>query len=227
MGELAIEYGPVKFPASGLVPAVAQDRDSGEILMLAWVNAEALAASQRDRKAWFYSRSRQSLWCKGETSGHSLELERIVVDCDQDTVLYLVHPIGPACHRDTRSCFNAEREGRPHTLGMLADLTDTVAARAQLQGEAAQKSYVSRLLAQGPEGPGAKVIEEAAEAVAAAQSESLERLVSESADVLFHLLVLLQSRGGTIYEVLRELRRREGVGGLVEKASRSRSDGTR
>lgn len=227
MEPLVIEYGPLRFPESGLLPAVAQDALSGEVLMVAWVNAEAVAAAQRERKAWFYSRSRNRLWCKGETSGHTLVLERMVADCDQDTLLYLVQAHGPACHRETRSCFAARGEGRAHLLGQLAELTDTIAERASLQGEAARKSYVSRLLAKGPDGPGAKVIEEAAEVVAAARGESHERVISEAADVLFHLLVLLQSRGGTIYEVLRELRRREGVGGLVEKASRSPVDGTR
>jgi phosphoribosyl-ATP pyrophosphohydrolase/phosphoribosyl-AMP cyclohydrolase len=202
------------FDANGLVPVVAQDRASGDVLMLAWANAEAIAKTAETGFAHFWSRSRKALWRKGETSGHTLRVVEAQADCDKDALLLVVEPSGPACHTGSRTCFG---EASPTAAGMLEELARVVRQRAQEPSEA---SYTARLLAKGPGQVLKKIGEEATEVVLAASGESDERLAAESADLLFHLLVALQQRGVPLASVMDELRRRR-----ERDARAGRSDG--
>lgn len=194
------------FDASGLLPVVAQDRESGDVLMLAYANAEAVARTAETGLAHFWSRSRKALWQKGETSGNALRVVEARADCDKDALLLLVEPAGPACHTGTRTCFG---ETSPTAAGMPFELARVVRERAQAPpGE----SYTARLLARGQAGVLKKIGEEATELVLAASGESDARLAEESADLVFHVLVALHQRGVPLARVMDELRRRRGGG---------------
>jgi phosphoribosyl-ATP pyrophosphohydrolase/phosphoribosyl-AMP cyclohydrolase len=190
------------FDAAGLIPVVAQDRASGDVLMVAWANAEALAKTAQTGLAHFWSRSRQALWQKGETSGNALRVVEARADCDGDTLLLVVEPAGPACHTGARTCFGEES---PTAAGILEELARVVAARAKA---APEESYTARLLAKGPDQVLKKIGEEATEVVLAARVQSDERLTEETADLLYHLLVALYQRGLPLSRVMDELRRR-------------------
>ena len=188
--------------ASGLVPVVVQDRASGDVLMVAWANAQALEQTAETGLAHFWSRSRGALWRKGETSGHELRVVEARADCDRDTLLLVVEPQGPACHTGARTCFGDES---PTAAGMLEELARVISERAQA---APESSYTARLLAKGPDQVLKKIGEEATEVVLAARVQSDERLAEESADLLYHLLVALHQRGLPLTRVMDELRRR-------------------
>jgi len=190
------------FDANGLVPVVAQDRASGDVLMVAWANGEALERTAETGIAHFWSRSRKALWRKGETSGHELRVVEVRADCDRDTLLLVVEPTGPACHTGARTCFG---EPSPTAAGMLEELARVVAERAQAPAE---ESYTARLLAKGPDQVLKKIGEEATEVVLAARVQSDERLAEESADLLYHLLVALHQRRLPVSRVMDELRKR-------------------
>jgi phosphoribosyl-ATP pyrophosphohydrolase/phosphoribosyl-AMP cyclohydrolase len=192
----------IAFDAAGLVPVVAQDRASGDVLMVAWANAEALARTAQTGVAHFWSRSRKALWRKGETSGNELAVVEILKDCDGDTLLLVVEPTGPACHTGSRTCFG---DVSPTAAGMLEELGRVVAARAAASPE---ESYTARLLAKGPDQVLKKIGEEATEVVLAARVQTDERLVEESADLLYHLLLALHMRGVPLRRVMDELRKR-------------------
>lgn len=202
----------VRFGNDGLVPVVAQEHRSGDVLMVAYADREALERTAATGLAHYFSRSRNSLWCKGETSGHVQRVAEIRLDCDRDAVLYRVEQEGPACHRGTRTCFSTagRRDGRAdggedpggHLLTRLAS---TIAQRA---AERPDGSYTVGLLDRGVPKISQKFGEEAVEVVVAANSEGDERLASEAADLLYHLLVLLQARGVSLDAVLRELEQR-------------------
>jgi len=198
---LAIPEGLV-FDATGLLPVVAQDRASGDVLMVAWANAEALAKTAETGLAHFWSRRRQALWKKGETSGNELRVVEARADCDRDTLLLVVEPAGPACHTGARTCFG---DVSATAAGMLEELARVVAERAQAPAE---ESYTARLLAKGPDQVLKKVGEEATEVVLAARVQSDERLAEETADLLYHLLVALHQRGLPLARVMDELRKR-------------------
>jgi phosphoribosyl-ATP pyrophosphohydrolase/phosphoribosyl-AMP cyclohydrolase len=189
---------------AGLVPVVVQDRASGDVLMLAWANAEALAKTAETGLAHFWSRSRKALWRKGESSGNDLRVVEARTDCDRDTLLLVVEPQGPACHTGTRSCFGDES---PTAGGMLEELARVISVRAQA---APDSSYTARLLAKGPDQVLKKIGEEATEVVLAGRVQSDERLAEETADLLYHLLVALHQRGLPLARVMDELRRRRG-----------------
>jgi len=193
------------FDASGLLPVIAQDRDSGDVLMLAWANAEAVARTAETGLAHFWSRSRKALWQKGETSGNALRVFEARADCDKDALLLVVEPAGPACHTGTRTCFG---ETSPTAAGMPFELARVVRERAQAKPE---ESYTARLLAKGQAAVLKKIGEEATEVVLAAAAESDTRLAEESADLLFHLLVALHQRGVPLSRVMEELRRRRAA----------------
>ena len=193
------------FDASGLLPVIAQDRDSGDVLMLAWANAEAVARTAETGLAHFWSRSRKALWQKGETSGNALRVVEARADCDKDALLLVVEPVGPACHTGTRTCFG---ETSPTAAGMPFELARVVRERAQAKPE---ESYTARLLAKGQAAVLKKIGEEATEVVLAATAESDARLAEESADLLFHLLVALHQRGVPLSRVMEELRRRRAA----------------
>jgi phosphoribosyl-ATP pyrophosphohydrolase/phosphoribosyl-AMP cyclohydrolase len=201
----------VAFDAQGLVPAVVQEARTGEVLMVAWMDRQALARTLETRGAHFWSRSRQTPWEKGATSGHRQHVEAVYADCDGDTLLLLVHQEGVACHTGSRTCFVARLDGTGAVpegwpgAGILDVVERTIQARKATPREG---SYVSRLLAGGDGAVLKKIGEEAAEVVVAAATEGRERLVSEVADLWFHTLVLLGARGISVREVFAELARR-------------------
>jgi phosphoribosyl-ATP pyrophosphohydrolase/phosphoribosyl-AMP cyclohydrolase len=203
---------------NGLVPAIVQDAADGRVLMLAWMDAEALSATLETGIVHFHSRARDRLWRKGETSGHELRLLDLALDCDSDALLLQVDPIGPTCHRGTRSCFDADGappERTAQDLAWLETLWATIASRA---ADRPAGSYTTSLLDGGVDAVGRKVTEEAtevliaakddasAEATGADRSATRDALAGESADLVFHALVLLAERDvppSAVIEVLR------------------------
>ena len=186
-------FEQIQFDERGLVPCVAQDFASGEVLTLAYVNDEALRLTAETGEMHFFSRSRERIWRKGEESGSVLKLKQLRYDCDGDAILALVEPTGPACHTGERTCFYRELEGEspePVAHEALAALQRTLRSRA---AERPEGSYTVKLL-DDPELIGEKVEEEAEEVVRAAGEESDERVAEEAADLLYHLSVLLASR---------------------------------
>jgi phosphoribosyl-AMP cyclohydrolase / phosphoribosyl-ATP pyrophosphohydrolase len=195
----------LRFDAAGLIPVVIQERGTGDILMLGYANALALLRTVETGLAHFWSRSRKTLWQKGETSGNVLRVRELRVDCDRDTLLALVDPLGPTCHTNQRTCFG---EGSPTSAGQLGELERVIASRAESGPDG---SYTAGLLGQGREACLAKLSEEAAELVEAARSESDVRLAEETADLLFHLLLVLRQRGVSLEAALEVLRARRAV----------------
>jgi len=187
-------FSELTFDERGLIPVVAQDHASGEVLTLAYANEEALRLTVETGELHFFSRSRGKLWRKGEESGNVLKLRQLRLDCDGDAIVALVEPTGPACHTGERSCFHRGIDGEygndPAPHEMLASLERTLRSRA---AERPEGSYTVQLL-DDPKLIGEKVEEEAEEVVRAAREESDERVAEEAADVLYHLAVLLASR---------------------------------
>ena len=177
-----------------MAPCVIQDWRSGEVLTLAYVNAEALARTRETGELHLWSRSRDELWHKGATSGNTQTVKALRFDCDLDAVLALVEPHGPACHTGARTCFHNGELEPPAPHEVLPGLERTIAARAGRVGRIPEGSYTAELLADPPR-VGEKVREEAEEVARAAREESDERVAEEAADVLYHLAVLLRSRG--------------------------------
>ena len=216
----------LKWSADGLVVAVAQDRLSGRVQMVAWMNREALEITLETKKATFFSRSRGKLWTKGETSGHTLHVESIFVDCDGDSLVLLVDPIGPSCHTGAETCFFSriscmEDGGIEETAvasPLLVDLEREIASRKSAD---ASKSYTKSLLEKGVSAIGGKLREEADELARAIANESDECVANEAADVVYHLLVALASRDVPVRAVLEVLAKRRGTSGIEEKKSRT------
>jgi phosphoribosyl-ATP pyrophosphohydrolase/phosphoribosyl-AMP cyclohydrolase len=184
----------IAFDERGLAPCVIQDWASGEVLTLAYINAEALERTRETGELHLWSRSRDELWHKGATSGHTQAVRAIRFDCDLDAVLAIVEPAGPACHTGERTCFHNGKLEPPAPHEVLPGLERTIAARAAARPEG---SYTAELLAD-PGRVGEKIQEEAEEVARAARDESDERVAEEAADVLYHLAVLLRSRGLTL-----------------------------
>lgn len=205
----------VAFPASALVPAVVQDATDGRVLMLAYMDAEALAATIETGDAHFHSRSRDRLWRKGETSGNTLRVVALAADCDGDALLVTVEPAGPTCHRETRSCFDpdgAPAEGTTQGFVWLETLWATIQDRAATRPPG---SYTTTLLDGGVDAVGRKVTEEATEVLLAAKDDAVastigtrDALTGEAADLLFHALVLLAERDLAPSDVIATLRNR-------------------
>lgn len=216
---------PLKYDEHGLICAVAQDAVHGDIRMVAWMNTEALRRTLETGKATFYSRSRQALWTKGETSGNTLDVVSIHADCDGDTLLLRVRPHGPSCHTGKPSCFfrrltvDGSTDTEMPAASFLADLEAELVERQRSSTGA--KSYSKSLLEAGVGKIGDKVREEAGEFVQALESESDERVASEAGDVLFHLLVGLRARNVPWSQVIEVLAARAGRSGHDEKASRT------
>jgi phosphoribosyl-ATP pyrophosphohydrolase/phosphoribosyl-AMP cyclohydrolase len=189
----------------GLVPAIVQDADTGAVLMMAYMNREALERTLARGRAVFFSRSKQRLWEKGETTGHTLDVVDMALDCDADTLLVTARPRGPACHNGTLTCFGDQPRSAATSIAFLARLEAVVAQRATGKPDA---SYTAKLLASGINKVAQKVGEEGVETAIAAVNESDDKLVAESADLLFHLLVLLRARGLPLSAVIQELERR-------------------
>jgi len=222
-----IDMGAITYDDRGLVPAVLQDARTGEVLMVAWMNRESLGLTQETGQAHFWSRSRQTLWHKGATSGNVMHVREIRVDCDGDTLLVLVDPAGPACHTGERTCFYRElpgrREGGRDANGgegtavreatgagaSDADIVDELfAVILERERRRPEGSYTTKLLDAGENEILKKVGEEAVEVVLAAKDEGDERLVYEVADLAYHLLVLLAARGLEPADVAAELAKR-------------------
>jgi phosphoribosyl-ATP pyrophosphohydrolase/phosphoribosyl-AMP cyclohydrolase len=197
------------YDAQGLIPAVVQEAATGEVLMVAWMNREAVGATLTTGLTHFWSRSRQSLWRKGETSGHTQHVQGVYADCDGDTLLVQVHQDGVACHTGSRTCFFTAMQGPGAAAGMLDRIEQIVAAR---KAAAPAGSYVASLLAKGEAAVCRKIGEEAVEVVTAALGgEGDRRVVEEVADLWFHTMVLLGQRGIPLRDVLEELARRHAA----------------
>jgi phosphoribosyl-ATP pyrophosphohydrolase/phosphoribosyl-AMP cyclohydrolase len=218
---LGAVFGEIEFDQRGLAPCVVQDFASGEVLMFAYVSRESLEMTLETGDLHLFSRSREELWRKGETSGAFMHLRQLRYDCDGDALVAMVDPVGPACHTGQRSCFYREVLGSasirkdappapgepfPVTHEALSALERTVRSRAV---ERPEGSYTVKLL-EDPALIGEKIEEEAEEVVRAGREESDERVAEEAADVLYHLSVLLVSRGVSVADVMEELNARSG-----------------
>jgi len=198
----------VKFDAAGLVPAVVQDVINSEVLMVAWMNRESLKRTLESGRTWFYSRSRQALWLKGETSGNYQYVREMRLDCDRDTLLLKVEQIGAACHEGTRSCFSrvaGGSAGEERAAGIIAELYSLILERRKTRP---QGSYTAKLFQGGRGRIAQKVGEEAVETVIAAMQDSRGELVEETADLIYHLLVLLVDCGVSTEEICKKLAER-------------------
>lgn len=223
-----MEIPVIKYNEKGLVPAIAQDSKTGEVLMMAWMNEEALSLTLSTGKAHYFSRSRNKLWLKGESSGNIQQVRSVRYDCDGDTILLGVEPMGPACHTGERTCFyrsireDGTEAGAPTeqpTPGpeVLTALYAVLMGRKKADPE---KSYVASLYAKGLPKILEKIEEESGELVEAATEKGREDIVYEMADLWFHTLVLLANESIGVSELFTELARRFGLSGIEEKNSR-------
>ncbi|MBI5235990.1 MAG: bifunctional phosphoribosyl-AMP cyclohydrolase/phosphoribosyl-ATP diphosphatase HisIE [Deltaproteobacteria bacterium] len=222
-----MDIAQVKFDGAGLIPAIAQDADTLEVLMLAYMNSEALEKTLSTGRAHYFSRSRNKLWLKGETSGNFLSVKEVYYDCDADAVLLKCAPMGPACHTGERSCFfrrlDEDGQGRANAgVGVIRELFQTIKDR---KGASPETSYVAGLLTKGRQKILEKIIEESGELVKAATEETRKHVIHETVDLWFHTLVLLASEGIEADELFKEFGRRRGTSGLEEKASRGAKGG--
>jgi phosphoribosyl-ATP pyrophosphohydrolase/phosphoribosyl-AMP cyclohydrolase len=204
--------GEIRFDERGLVPVIAQDASTGAVLTLAYANREAVEKTLMSGEAHYYSRSRRELWRKGATSGNTQRVVEVRLDCDEDALLYRVLPSGPACHTGEESCFfktlagtEAKDASEPGFGAMVEKLAATIAERHR---DMPEESYTAGLIRHGTPQVAQKVGEEAVEVVVAALGD--ERLAEEAADLLYHLLVLLEERGVGIKEVAKVLHDRHG-----------------
>jgi phosphoribosyl-ATP pyrophosphohydrolase/phosphoribosyl-AMP cyclohydrolase len=193
-----------KFGADGLIPAIVQDARTREVLTVAYMNKEALQLTIENNETHFWSRSRKQLWRKGETSGNSQKVTKVSLDCDNDAVLLEVEPRGPACHTGSYSCFGVEAG----LEGVLQELYAIIEERKEQRPEG---SYTTYLFNSGLDKILKKVGEEATETIVAAKNTDSNRLVSETGDLIYHLLVLLVERGVTLDEISRELKERRSA----------------
>ncbi len=183
--------------AGGLLPAIVQDATTLKVLMLGYMNREAFEKTVAEGRVTFWSRSRECLWTKGETSGNYLHVVELLKDCDSDTLLVRARPDGPTCHRGTPSCFDT-----PEEEGFVRSLSALIRKRRQ---EMPEGSYTTRLLLKGPKAIGKKVVEEAGEAVIESVDGNRERFIYEASDLLYHLLVLLESMDVSLADLEKEL----------------------
>lgn len=186
----------------GLIPAIVQHAETGAVLMLGYMTPDALRETLERRRVVFFSRSKQRLWEKGETSGHTLDVVEVSADCDHDALLITALPHGPVCHTGSRTCFGDEAHSAAERLAFIGALEGVIEQRIAARPDG---SYTARLFAQGPKRIAQKVGEEGLEVALAAVTESDDKVISESADLLFHLLVLLKSRGVKLERVVGEL----------------------
>lgn len=186
---------------NGLIPAVIQDAQNGTVLMLGFMNQEALKKTLRTKKVWFYSRTKKRLWQKGETSGNILQVKSICVDCDTDTLLIQALPTGPVCHTGSQTCFDQPAGSKDS----LAELFQTLIERKK---NMPAKSYTASLFKKGLDRICVKIAEESGEVIKAATKESKQRLVLESVDLLYHLFVLLVQQKISYSQLLKEVARR-------------------
>jgi phosphoribosyl-AMP cyclohydrolase / phosphoribosyl-ATP pyrophosphohydrolase len=229
---MKVSLNEIKFDERGLAPVVVQDARTGEVLMLAYMNAESCARTLAEGETWFWSRSRAELWHKGATSGHTQRVVRLRADCDADALLVSVEPRGPACHTGARTCFHQTLEGAPddetrqqtrvvnadtnappdeqRVLELGAQLQQLYAVIERRRQERPEGSYTTYLFNQGLDKILKKLGEETAETIIAAKNEDTSALVAEASDLLYHLLVLCVERGVTLEEIGAELSQRSG-----------------
>jgi phosphoribosyl-ATP pyrophosphohydrolase/phosphoribosyl-AMP cyclohydrolase len=214
---MKIAISEIKFDERGLAPAIVQDANTLEVILLAYVNARSLQRTLETNETWFWSRSRASLWHKGETSGNKQRVVDVSMDCDYDAIRILVVPEGPACHTGAQSCFHNELQDAPASKqnappeldATLAGLYKLIESRKR---EKPEGSYTSYLFAEGLDKILKKVGEEATETIVAAKNEDSDALVREASDLLYHLVVLLVERGLTLDQVSVELNSRRKSG---------------
>lgn len=200
----------IKFDEKGLVPAIIQDSSNSQILMMAYMNEESLAKTMESGFTWFFSRSRQKLWMKGETSGNTQQVEQILYDCDEDTLLIKVKPNGPACHTGNYSCFYRSLDGETveassNNASILQELYSVISQR---QKEMPEGSYTTYLFKEGIDKILKKVGEESAEVIIAAKNREKKEVIYETADLFYHLLVMMVEQGVDLTDVYQELRSR-------------------
>lgn len=207
-----MNHDEINFDERGLVPAIVQHAETKEVLTLAYMNKESLQKSIETGETWFYSRSRQQLWHKGETSGHTQKIIKMTFDCDQDAILVLVKPNGPACHKGTMSCFTEHLCGEKETdrvelekFAVLHKLEQVIADRDEKRPEGAYTTY---LFTEGVDKILKKVGEEAAEVIIAAKNREEEELKWEAADLIYHLFVLLREQQVPFEKILQVLETR-------------------
>jgi len=199
----------VKFDQAGLVPAVIQDAENEEVLMVAWMNRESLRRSLESGMTWFYSRSRQALWLKGETSGNHQYIKEVLLDCDGDTLLIKVKQLGVACHQGTRSCFSRVVGSNTTEEQSSADIINDLYALIQERNRTLPEgSYTAKLFKKGRGRIAQKVGEEAVETVVAAMEDNRSELIEETADLIYHLLVLLVECGVSPQDIKEKLAER-------------------
>jgi phosphoribosyl-ATP pyrophosphohydrolase/phosphoribosyl-AMP cyclohydrolase len=194
--------------AQGLIPAIVQHADSGTVLMLGYMDRAALEATLATKRVTFFSRTRKRQWTKGESSGNYIAVEAVTPDCDRDTLLVLGRPAGPVCHTGAPDCFHGQPAALATELSFLHRLESIIAQRI---AEAPEASYTAKLHAKGPSRIAQKVGEEGLEVALAAVQSDDQAVIGESADLLYHLLVLLKSRGQSLEEVVRELASRHAA----------------
>lgn len=209
-----INLDNVKFDERGLIPAIVQNAATREVLTLAYMNLESLAKTIETQQTWFWSRSRGQLWHKGETSGNTQKVLSLALDCDQDAIVVLVDPAGPACHTGATSCF--ETGSTATGIGSLLDqLYELIQSRERKRPA---NSYTTYLFEEGIDKILKKLGEESAETIIAAKNDDQGRLISETSDLMYHLLVLLVARGVRLEEIAKELNQRKKAGGASERA---------
>jgi phosphoribosyl-ATP pyrophosphohydrolase/phosphoribosyl-AMP cyclohydrolase len=208
---VTVEISKLKFDERGLIPAIVQDVRTREVLTLAYMNAESFARTVETKETWFWSRSRNKLWHKGETSGNTQKVVELLLDCDGDAIVVLVDPAGPACHTGARSCFDSAGTAQLITTDQLLDrLYDLVKEREKARPTG---SYTAYLFDEGLDKILKKLGEESTETIVAAKNNEDERLISEVADLVYHLIVLLVARGISLDQIRAELTRRRTAGG--------------
>ena len=208
----SINLNEVKFDERGLVPAIVQNAKTREVLTLAYMNQESLARTIETGQTWFWSRSRNELWHKGETSGNTQQVVGLTLDCDRDAIVVLVDPAGPACHTGATSCFDVSSEQQ--SIGAVLDQLYQLIHDRERQRPSG--SYTTYLFDEGLDKILKKLGEESAETIIAAKNEDGARLVAEVSDLVYHMLVLLVARGVSLEEIARELEQRRG--GKSERA---------
>jgi len=223
MSKINIEWGK----NGGLIPVIVQDFETNEVLMMAYMDKEALTLTQKTKFAHYFSRSKQRIWKKGESSGHTQEVKEILIDCDNDTILLKVKQNGVACHTGRKSCFFTNLETGSETCeveiepnyNFLDNLYHTLLERKSADPK---NSYVASLYHKGENSILKKVVEEAGELCFAVKDDDKKEIIYESADLLFHTLVTLAYKNIHPEAILEELKRREGVSGIEEKKSREK-----
>ena len=202
------EMQPIQFDAQGLIPVVVQHAQTKEVLTVAYMNRQSLEKTIETKETWFYSRSRKELWNKGATSGNTQQVVAIRTDCDGDALVVEVLPKGPACHTGKDTCFHKVIVAPSETVGSFGILSDLVEVIQQREKSMPEGAYTTYLFEKGVDKIGKKIGEEATEVVIAAKNRDAEELQWEAADLLYHLLVLLQEQKVNLYDVLEVLQKR-------------------